>query len=209
MRAQTPAVVVGRCVGPCLLAVCLVAGLSAQAQPSPAATASDAGDTGDARALYESGMQALQNKAYGVAAERFDASYRAEQIPLVLYNLGVAYDGLGKPQKAVEAYEAYVKYADKKQEGDIVEQVKAETKRLRDGMARFGVRLQPADAQISLDGSSVTPYRGELWVSPGKHWIEIRAINHESYSQVLDVQPGKFTLDVQLRSAQGTPYDVP
>ena len=58
-----------------------------------------------AQELYDQGMAALNAGRYKEAAEKLDASYRAQPIALVLYNLGLAYSGMGYPDRAVESFE--------------------------------------------------------------------------------------------------------
>lgn len=158
-----------------------------------------------AQELYQQGMQALQAKRYSDAAKKLDASYRAQQVPLVLYNLGLAYQGMGELPKALEAFQSYVQYANPASEGDTIAAVKSEIARLTSSYGRFAVKLEPPNATIEIDGSKVEPKDGQLWVKTGSHKIAIRAQGYESYSQPLDVPAGKFDLDIKLRKPSGPP----
>lgn len=155
--------------------------------------------------LYEQGMQALQSGRYQEAASTLDASYRANPVPLVLYNLGLAYSGMGHPDQAVQALEAYTQAADPQREGRTIQAVQQEVQRIRDAHGRFNVALSPPDAVIEIDGVAQTPRDGKLWVPIGQRRFLIRATGHETYQQTLDVQAGDFDLEIKLRLPSGPP----
>ena len=119
----------------------------------------------------------------------------------MLYNLGLAYKGMGHPDKAQEAFESYVKFADPKKEGKTINAVKAEIERMKNGYARYALKLTPANAQILIDGAPATASDGELWVATGSHKIAFKADGYEDYEQTLDVSAGRFDLEVNLRQA--------
>jgi tetratricopeptide (TPR) repeat protein len=158
-----------------------------------------------AKELYERGVQALNAGQFADAVTALDASYRKEQTPAVLYNLGLAYKGLGHPDKALEAFEGYVRFADKKKDAKTISAVRGEIERLKAGYARFALKLTPADAIIEIDGLRATPSKNELWVKTGKHKIAVRAAGYETYQQELDVAAGRFDLEVHLREPSGPP----
>lgn len=158
-----------------------------------------------ARDLYDQGMQALNAGRYRDAAEKFDASYRLSPVPLVLYNLGLAYGGMGYPDKAVESFEKFVQFADPTKEGRTIAAVRQEIRRIEDSYGRFNVALTPPDALIEIDGVVQQPRDGKLWVEMGQHRITIRATGYETYQQTLQVQAGKFDLQIKLREPTGPP----
>jgi tetratricopeptide (TPR) repeat protein len=132
-----------------------------------------------AKDLYDQGMAALNAGRYADAAQALDASYRAQPTAIVLYNLGLAYKGMGHPDKAQEAFESYVKFADPKKEGKTINAVKAEIERMKNGYARYALKLTPANAQILIDGAPATASNGELWVQTGSHKIAFKADGYE------------------------------
>jgi tetratricopeptide (TPR) repeat protein len=54
------------------------------------------------------------------AASEYEQAYRAKESPALLYNLGQAYRGAGEPQKALNAYRAYLRSAPDAPNGDEV-----------------------------------------------------------------------------------------
>jgi tetratricopeptide (TPR) repeat protein len=158
-----------------------------------------------AKELAERGVQALNAGQYADAVTALDASYRKEQSASVLYNLGLAYKGLGHPDKALEAFEGYVRFADPKKDAKTIAAVRGEIDRLKASYARFALKLTPPDATIEIDGTRATPSKNELWVQTGKHKIAVRAAGYETYQQELDVAAGKFDLEVRLREPSMPP----
>lgn len=145
------------------------------------------------------GSEALKAGRYADAVKAFDAAYRQQPSPTLLYNLALAYKGMGFPGKALEALEAYVSYADPKLDGTNIAAAKNDIELIKNGYARYAVKLTPAAATIDIDGKRVTPENGELWVATGKHSISIKADGFEPYEAPLDVVAGRFDLEVQLR----------
>jgi tetratricopeptide (TPR) repeat protein len=159
----------------------------------------------NARELFDQGVQALNAGKHAEAVQAFDASYRKEPTPVALYNLGLAYKSWGRPDKALEAFEGYVKFANPKRDKATIDAVRGEIDRLKAGYGRFALKLTPAEAVIDIDGVRATPANKELWVPIGKHKISVSAPNFESYEQTLDVAAGRFDLEVQLREPSGPP----
>lgn len=172
--------------------------------PLPDAT-TPAPSAQSAQELYDQGMAALNAGRYREAAEKLDGSYRAKPVALVLYNLGLSYSGMGYPDRAVESFEAYVQYADATKEGKTIAAVRQEIERIKGSYGRFNVTLTPSSALIEIDGVIVAPRDGKLWVQTGQHRIVIRAQGYETFEQTLQVQAGKFDLDIKLREPSGPP----
>jgi tetratricopeptide (TPR) repeat protein len=154
-----------------------------------------------ARDLYLQGTQSLNAGQFAEAAQQLDASYRKEPSAVVLYNLGLAYKGMGHPSKALEAFESYVKFADATKDGKTIAAVRSEIDRMKNGYARYALKLTPAEATITIDGQPATLSDGELWVQTGSHKIAFHASGYEEYEQTLEASAGRFDLEVNLRQA--------
>src|SRR5688572_12688570 len=115
-----------------------------------AAAGSAAAQTG--RELFEQGVQALNAGKYADAVQAFDGAYRKEPTPVALYNLGLAYKGWGRTDKALEAFEGYVKFANAKRDKATIDAVRAEIDRLKNSYGRFALKLTPPEAVIDIDG---------------------------------------------------------
>ncbi len=158
-----------------------------------------------AEQLRSEGEAALAAGRYSDAVRALDGSYRQKQVPIVLYNLARAYQGMGYPDKALQAYESYVQYADARAEAAAVQAAKEEIAKLKGGFARFALKLTPPDATITIDGEVARPQGGELWVQTGRRKITISANGFETYEQTLDVTAGRFDLEIQLRKPSVPP----
>jgi tetratricopeptide (TPR) repeat protein len=158
-----------------------------------------------ARELAEQGVQAMKENRHADAVKALDASYRKEQNPRVLLNLGLAYEGMGYPSKAQQALKSYVQYAEAKGGAKFLNRAQQELQALETGYARYALKVSPADAKIEIDGEPARATDGELWVPVGEHEVRITATGHEPYEQVLQVTSGRYDLEIQLRQAPDVP----
>jgi tetratricopeptide (TPR) repeat protein len=78
-----------------------------------AVAGSAAGDevSAQARALYERGMAHFQLAEYDDAIQKWQEGFRLKPVPEFLYNIGQAYRLSNRPEKAVQAYKAYLRMA--------------------------------------------------------------------------------------------------
>lgn len=158
-----------------------------------------------AKELHEQGVTHLTAGRYTDAVVAFDASYRAEATAPALYNLALAYQGMERPDKALEAFEAFVKLVDPKKHAQQFATARTEIDRLKSSYARFTLKLTPADATLDIDGSPARAEKNELWVEIGTHTIKIRAAGYETYTQRLEIAAGRFDLEVRLRQPTAPP----
>lgn len=66
-----------------------------------------------ARVLYERGMAHFQLAEYDDAIARWQEGFRLKPVPEFLYNIGQAYRLSQRPDKAVQAYKAYLRMSPK------------------------------------------------------------------------------------------------
>lgn len=154
----------------------------------------------EAEPLYREGLTAIRNGHFKEAVANLDAAYRAYPAPLTMYALAFAYNGLGYPDKAVEALSAYVDLAvPAGHDPALIAEVQREIARLLAEVARFSVKLSPEALELRIDDQVIQPKDGQLWLQPGRHEIAASAPGHEPFEQGLEVRPGRFELDIQLR----------
>src|SRR5262245_50652019 len=94
------------------LACLLVAGIctaprAAFAQPKSGAAAKDA--KAEALDLFNQSAELYRQGKFDEAARLLERAYEIHPEPVLLYNLGRAYEGLGDNQKAIDAYTRYLK----------------------------------------------------------------------------------------------------
>lgn len=155
--------------------------------------------------LYAEGEAALTQKRFKAAAKALDAAYRLEPLPKTMFRLGLAYEGLGHPDKAAQALNAFLGFADATADAADMVAAREALARIAGAVAHFVVSLDPAGAVVTIDGRVVQPEKGELKVQTGSHHISIRAPDHEPYEQTIEVEPGRFELDIRLREITEPP----
>lgn len=159
--------------------------------------------------LFDQGMASLGAGDHRAAVEAFNAAYLADGNVAALFNLGIAYTNLGMLTHAVESLTRYVARADAARDAQTIAAVEQEIARLRAENGVVVVNLVPAEAAVRIDEVSVSPLNGELIVAPGKRRFEVFADGHVSYDQAMQVQAGRFSLDVTLVPVSEAPVALP
>jgi hypothetical protein len=90
-----------------LCACVLIAALILSSSPNAFAKGAKEGET--ARAERSSGIVALNLGRYDEAAQHFESAYTLMQDPVLLFSLGQAYRLAGRPEKALAAYNSFLR----------------------------------------------------------------------------------------------------
>ena len=64
--------------------------------------------TDAAREAFERGVRGLDEGRFGDAVIAFEESLRVRDVPVTLYNLGLAYRGVGREAQAIAMFERYL-----------------------------------------------------------------------------------------------------
>jgi tetratricopeptide (TPR) repeat protein len=182
----------------CLLVEFASGAKLARAQPvsEPPVVTTTLGTSGED---LERGLTALQEGRFAEAVVAFNAAYAVNANPAALLNLGIAYTSLGKPHDAARALTAYLEHADAEQDALAMQGARSEIERLRADNGVIQLQFMPAGAQLRVDGEPITPEHGEVLVAPGLRHVDVSAEGYAPFDQTLDVQPGLFTLAVELK----------
>ena len=148
---------------------------------------------------FDRGLTALQAGDHPAAIAAFSSSYEHDGNPAALLNLGIAYANLGKPHAARESLRAYLQRADATRDATTIRAARTEIERLRSENGAIELHLLPDVARVQLDGEDITPEHGEILVAPGKRQFSVLAAGYLPFNQALDVQPGRFVLEVELK----------
>jgi tetratricopeptide (TPR) repeat protein len=167
------------------------------------AIATAQGDDGSAEQAR--GMAAFGAGRYEAAVSALESAYRLNRTPQTLYQIALAYAAMGQPAKALESYQSFVNVADPQKDAVNLAAAKSEIVRINREVGHFAVRVSPNSASIQIDGHTAAILNSEIWMLPGKHTIEIRAPGYESYKQTLDVQTGRYSLEINLRQPNSPP----
>jgi hypothetical protein len=161
----------------------------------------------EAEAAFQRGLLAMQGGRHEEALLAFEASYEANPLPVVLFNLGIANASLQRPHPSVVAFEKYLDAADPETEGSNVAAVRAEVERLRKGSCVIQPTLFPVHAVVTVDGRAADPWRGEILLAPGARELAVRADGYRTHIQNVNAVPGRFLIEIRLEpdSAGGSP----
>ena len=124
------------------LAALSAAAPDARAEGDDAKLEEDAADA-RARRLYREGDRAYAEGRYEDAVDKFDAAYRLSQRPLLLYNLGNAYERLGRFDDAIRALRRYLPHADQDETSVIEARIGNLERRAEE--ARAKAEKEPSD----------------------------------------------------------------
>src|SRR5688572_4413883 len=87
---------------------CLAAPPAVAAPHGPSSTSSDSPERRRALELFEESARAYREGRFQDAVDKLLEARRAKAEPVLLYNLARAYEALGKPQEAADAYQSYL-----------------------------------------------------------------------------------------------------
>jgi tetratricopeptide (TPR) repeat protein len=172
----------------------------------------------EARAAFQEGVRQFSDRHFAEALEAFRRAYRTRPHPSVLVNIANCYLALEDPRQAISYFERFLgdptNNASPQQRGEIQQALLNARRRL----AQVQVFVQPAGAEVFVDGDLVgsAPLRRPLELGPGPHVIEARHQGSVTQQYQARLEPGAqltITLDlVQGRSFVGsvpTPTPTP
>ena len=101
---------------------------------------------------FDRGVAALEAGRYNDAVGDLEEAVRVEPTPLAVYNLGLAYRGVGRSADAVAAFERYLAAPERRATPAVLTAVRQEVEGLRARLALLVVETDPADATVTVDG---------------------------------------------------------
>lgn len=176
---------------------------------SSAATAADARE--EASRHFRLGVQLAGEADYLGAAVEFKRAYDIAPQFAVLYNLGQAYVGAGRPVEAVDALERYLKDGGRNlppaRQREVAETIRLQTARI----GSVAVRVSPDGAVIRVDGRDAgkAPLAAPLRVAVGEHTVVVTAEGRRTETRTVAVAAGEqVNLEVKLESDAPPPAPV-
>jgi tetratricopeptide (TPR) repeat protein len=183
-------------------AIALVAALSA---PSAAAPPRE-----EAKQLKDLGAQALERGDFAQALEYFDRAYRLYPSSRLRYNLGLAYDHLGRVPEAIDAFEGFLAEASPDAPSEAREHARARLKDLTARIARLQIVVDPPDADLRLDGRPLARPSGAIRLLAGAHRLEASATGRQPSTLELTLAAGESKeLTLQLLVLEETSVGSP
>jgi tetratricopeptide (TPR) repeat protein len=148
-----------------VLIVCLVIGISTVAVAQ--GRAGEPLATQAAQAHYEAGSVYYERGDYARAAVEFEAARRDDDRPALDYNLGVCFEKLGDPARAIVAFRRFLeRVPDSPQRVEIEARVAA----LETRTAFLELRSRVPGTRLSIDGAPYAPGR-PMRVNAGAHQL--------------------------------------
>ncbi len=192
------------------LSVALAALLAVATKPG-IAEAQTAKEKSRASALLKEGAALLGDKEYEEALTKFEAAYDVVPSPKILFNVGLANEGLARPVRALRAFNDYLAGAT----SDTVQRRKEATEHivvLKTKVALVMIQADVDGAQVSVDGedSGTTPLPNALAVEPGNHQIVVQASTGKPWTKAIKALAGStMRLEAAVKDAPTSVVTTP
>lgn len=154
-----------------------------------------------ARLAYDEGLRSLAERRFHDAAVALERSARMRPLPVVTYNLALAYRGLGRYVAAIDAFEAYLRAPDAAAPPERLAAIREEVSDLRAQLVRVVARVDPPDAEVVVDGRAAGAVVADtgLTLDPGPHVLAWSATGHRTERrEIPGVAGSQVQLDVRL-----------
>jgi tetratricopeptide (TPR) repeat protein len=178
---------------PARQACSVVATLVGLVAAPPAAGQATATEEQEARTLFERGVEALGQERFADALRAFQAAYRLDPRPMLLYNIGLCQRELGDPVAARATLVRYLEQAGPEGPADLGEAAREVLAGLDALLGTIAVDVDQAGARVFVDGAEagVAPLPEPLRVAPGAHTITAQLAGFESAEQTVTVGAGE------------------
>jgi tetratricopeptide (TPR) repeat protein len=164
--------------------------------PAQLAHAQGAEARTQSRERFERGIAHLAEQSYPEAVRELEAARSLYPTASIHFNLGLAYRGIGRSRDAIASFERFLAAVGETGDPERVEEVNRYLRTLRSALARVRVRVSPADAQVSVDGTPIAVGESEIALDPGSHVLEASAPGHRAVRREIRVEPGSSTTEV-------------
>jgi hypothetical protein len=156
--------------------------------------------------LTKKGNEAMDAQRYEEAIQAYEEAYHVAKTPLLLFNLGRAYENLGKFPKAFDYLQQFKSEAPAK----IRDQVPG----LADLMADLQKRITTLTVSSNVRGARIlirnqqvgtTPLKAPIRLNSGSVTIEVIADGYQTYQKQVELPGGKkFHLEANITKKFGT-----
>jgi hypothetical protein len=146
----------------------------AAAAPSPGPDELEA--KSEAQAKLVEGVSLLKDRRYVDALARFQQAYALVPSPLIAYDFGLAYLGLGDEPRALESFETFLREANGAP-ADKREKAERHRGELRGQVAVVELSADVGQADLTIDGAPLghLTFPRRLYLRPGSHEVVARA----------------------------------
>jgi hypothetical protein len=200
-----------------LYATVLGLALSSSALAQPAApSAADADLSAQAMQFYNEGLKAAKLAQWDKARTFYLGAWRVQQHPQIAANLGRAEFKVGKHRDAAEHLTYFLREAssiapeDRTRTHELLDEARANIGTLTIAVKQDGAEIWIDDAKVGT-----SPLKAELFVEPGRHWVEARLGGYEPAKAMQELNAGgKARIDLRLaqtetREPEAAPRQLP
>ena len=165
----------------------------------------DAEATAQAKKSFSEGQKEFKKANYKKAIELWERAYELKPLPLLLYNISLAYERLEDKEAALLYAQRYIDA--QPQDDPLVGQVKGNIEGLAKTIERpLSITADPGDAQIIIDDGEPLTSPAEVTLALGDHKIKIIKDGYEPQEQTVSVWLDPlFPLNIKLTVLK---YDV-
>ena len=161
----------------------------------------------DARQHFLAGQDYYTQGRYEKAIAEFEEAYRLDPRPLLLYNIGQAWEKLGDLVKAIDYLKKYLE-ADPNNEERTTLLNKVASLQERLDATGVAIKCGEAAATVYVDGKEVgkTPISGIVKLGAGAHKLQVSKKGFEDFKMTVAVTAGQSVpVDVALEPGQAGP----
>lgn len=161
----------------------------------------------EARAAFQEGVRQFADRRFAEALEAFRRAYRTRPHPSVLVNIANCYLALEDPRQAISYFERFLSDPTNNASAQQRTEIQGALLAARRRLAQVNVHVQPAGAEVFVDGDLVgsAPLRRALELGPGPHVIEARHAGSVTQQYQARLDPGA-QLTITLDLVQGRSY---
>jgi tetratricopeptide (TPR) repeat protein len=131
--------------------------------------------------LAESGQQAE-------ALSRFKEAYEANPEPGYLYNMGLAYEALGRDVQALDAFERFLRDV-QNIPPEFVADANRHQRELRSKVGELDIRCPQTGARVEVDEVAIgaTPLDAPIRLKSGSHHVAVSKAGFDTFTATLDI----------------------
>ncbi len=167
---------------PALVAVAILT-LASDARADPAS---------DARGRFEAGVRLFRERRYADARQAFEEAHRILPNGRVLANIAACLASEGRVPESVVMYRRFLSEGGDDLPARARDEARREIARLRPSIADVAMAIEPAGAEVRIDGRTVgvSPLAWPIAVSPGQTTLEVRARGYAPFARAVDLERG-------------------
>ncbi|MBI2896208.1 MAG: PEGA domain-containing protein [Deltaproteobacteria bacterium] len=160
-----------------------------------------------AREHFERGVRLLDDLRYADAAGELEESIEAQESPPALFNLGLAYRGMGRYRKAIAAFGRFLEVATRRH-AQMRANATSIVGELTGALAHVHVGVRGGATQVVMDEESIATGDGqyEVEADPGRHVVRASREGYQPARREVEVDPGgsaRLVLDVSAHPLPG------